>query len=149
MVNAKGLLVLGLLMLFGGIGLFGWAVARGEAEFYLVVIIPVITGTGAVFAAGVLLFMIGLMVTFFAMSLRSAERMPKEYEDGRSQAASPGQAPQQGAPSPQGGAEFGGVIFIGPIPIVFGKGPRSSKWMLVGSIVFGLLLIVFIVALFL
>ncbi|NIP36945.1 MAG: hypothetical protein GWN12_18945, partial [Thermoplasmata archaeon] len=55
MASANGTLGLGLLMLVSGIALLAWAVASGDAEFYLVVIIPVITGTGPVFAGGVVL----------------------------------------------------------------------------------------------
>jgi len=149
MANGKGPLALGLLMLIGGIALLAGAVSSGDAEFYLFIIFPVVTGTGPMFAAGALLFMAGLIVTFFALSLRAAQRMAEEYEEGPAPTAPTGHAPQAGAPPPRGGTEFGGVIFIGPIPIVFGKGQRSSKWMLVGSIVFGILMIVFIVGLFL
>ena len=150
MTNPKGILALGLLMLISGIALLAWAVSSGDAEFYLFIIFPVITGTGPIFASGALLFMIGLIVTFLGLSMRAAERMAEEYSEAPPEAASPpGQAPQAGAPAPRGGPEFGGVIFLGPIPIVFGKGQRMNKWMLVGSIVFGILLIVFIVGLFL
>ena len=150
MVDWRGPLGIGLLMLIGGIALLGWAVSSGDAEFYLFFIFPVITGTGPIFASGALLFMIGLIVTFLGLSMRAAERMAEEYSEAPPEAAAPpGQAPPAGAPAPRGGPEFGGVIFLGPIPIVFGKGQRTSKWMLIGSIVFGILLIVFIVGLFL
>jgi uncharacterized membrane protein len=122
MANVKGPLVLGLLILAAGIALLAWAVSSGDAEFYLFIIFPVVTGTGPVFAGGALLFMIGLMGTFIGLSMGAA---------------------------PRDGPQFGGVIFIGPIPIVFGKGQRTSKWMLVGSIVFGILLIVFLLGIFL
>lgn len=147
MGNGKGPLVLGLLALVGGAALIGWALARGEAELHLVVIIPVISGGGAIFAGGVVLFMVGLFVTFFAMALRQAEAMAGEAGTAPPQTGH-GQAQPQGAPAPRGGTEFGGVIFIGPVPIVFGKGQRTSRWMLVGSIVFGILMIVFLVGLF-
>ena len=152
MASANGTLGLGLLMLVGGIALLAWAVSSGDAEFYLVAIIPVISGSGAVFGVGVLLFMVGLIGTFLGMSLRAAEGMAEEFGDAPSQMpprqAQPGHRPQ-GAPPPPGGAEFGGVVFLGPIPIVFGKGPRSNRWMLVASIVFGILMIVFLLGLFL
>ena len=150
MTNWRGPLAIGLLMLTGGIALLGWAVSAGEAEFHLFIIFPVVTGSGPIFAAGALLFMIGIIVTFLGLSMRAAEGMAEEYGDAPPQpAAQPGQTPRVGARPAQGGPQFGGVVFIGPIPIVFGKGQRMGKWMLVGSIVFGVLLIVFIVGLFL
>jgi uncharacterized protein (TIGR00304 family) len=150
MANVKGPLVLGLLILAAGIALLAWAVSSGDAEFYLFIIFPVVTGTGPVFAGGALLFMIGLMGTFLGLSMGAAQRMAEEYGDAQHrQAPPPDQVPREGAPPPRDGPQFGGVIFIGPIPIVFGKGQRTSKWMLVGSIVFGILLIVFLLGIFL
>jgi len=149
MVNWRGPLAFGLLMLIGGIALLGWAVSSEDAEFYLFLIFPVVTGSGPIFAAGAILFMVGIIVTFFGLSMRAAEGMAEEYDGAPMQTAPPGHTPHAGAPAPRGGPQFGGVIFIGPIPIVFGKGQRMGKWMLVGSIVFGILLIVFIVGLFL
>jgi uncharacterized protein (TIGR00304 family) len=147
MVRPDTVLAIGLLMLVSGIALLAWAVSSGEAEFYLVVIIPVISGTGPVFAAGALLFMIGIMVTFTGYSLRSVERM--EAIEGPPPREPQGEARPPASGPPSGGAEFGGFVFIGPVPIVFGKGQRASKWMLVASVVFGILLIVFILGLFL
>jgi uncharacterized protein (TIGR00304 family) len=150
MANVNGPLVLGSLILAAGIALLAWAVSSGDAEFYLFIVFPVVTGTGPVFASGALLFMIGLMGTFLGLSMGAAQRMAEEYGDAPSQRAPPpDQAPREGVPSPRDGPQFGGVIFIGPIPIVFGKGQRTSKWMLVGSIVFGILLIVFLLGIFL
>ncbi len=149
MASAKGLLGVGLLMLMAGIALLAWAVSSGDAELYLVVIIPVITGTGPVFAGGAILFMLGLMVTFLGLSMRAAESMDLHEGPPPTPATGSSPGPQAGAPPASGGTEFGGVIFLGPIPIVFGKGQRTSKWMLVGSIVFGILMIVFLLGIFL
>jgi uncharacterized protein (TIGR00304 family) len=155
MTNGKGPLALGLVMLISGIALLGWAVSEGDAELYLVLIFPVVTGTGPIFAVGALLFIFGIFVTFIGISLVSAYRMAGDMDASPDRRAPPPTddqqpgAPQTGTPPPQGGAQFGGVVFIGPIPIVFGKGQPMGKWMLVGSIVFGILLIVFILGLFL
>lgn len=149
MVNWRGLLGIGLLMLIGGIALLGWAISSGDAEFYLFLIFPVVTGAGPVFAAGAVLLMIGIIGTFMGLSLRAAEGMAEEYGQAPQRTDPPGQTAQGSPPAAQGGPQFGGVIFLGPIPIVFGKGQRTSKWMLVGSIVFGILMIVFIVGLIL
>jgi uncharacterized protein (TIGR00304 family) len=49
-------------------------------------------------------------------------------------------------PSPAGPpARYGGVIMLGPIPIVFGSDARIAKWMMI----LGLILAGFVVASFL
>ena len=149
MASAKGLMGGGLLMLAAGIALLAWAVSSDDAELYLVVIIPVITGTGPVFAGGVVLFMLGLMVTFLGLSLRAAESMDLHDGPSTEPPVGPGPGRQGDKPTPGGGTEFGGVVFLGPIPIVFGKGLRAGRWMLIGSIVISILMIVFLLGIFL
>lgn len=129
-------------MLAGGVVLLGWAVSRGEAELYLFLIFPVVSGTGPIFAAGTLLLIVGVLATFMALSVRGAGATAWEPVEAPPRT----EAPQQ---APQGGVEFGGVVFIGPIPIVFGRGHQMGRWMLVASIVFAILLMVFILGLFL
>lgn len=41
----------------------------------------------------------------------------------------------------EGKIEGGGIIFIGPIPIVFGSNRRVAKWMLFAAIVLAALLV--------
>jgi uncharacterized protein (TIGR00304 family) len=148
MASVKGLLGAGVPMLVAGIALLAWAVSSGDAEFYLVVIIPVISGTGPAFGGGVLLFMLGLVVTFMGLSLRSLEALDLHERPPSGPTTGPGTG-QKGEVPPVGGTQFGGVIFLGPIPIVFGKGQRAGRWMLVASIVFGILMIVFLLGIFL
>jgi uncharacterized membrane protein len=46
--------------------------------------------------------------------------------------------------SSSGSASFGGVIFIGPIPIVFGAGP-SAQWLILFAIILaGLSIVMFL-----
>jgi uncharacterized protein (TIGR00304 family) len=147
MARPTTVLALGLLMLASGIALLAFAVASGDASLHLVVIIPVISGTGPAFVAGTLLLMAGLMATLGGHSLRSFERMEALEVPHAGPAEGGPRPPATGAPA--GGAEFGGVVFIGPIPIVFGRGQRAGRWMLVASVVFGILLVVFLLGLFL
>lgn len=42
----------------------------------------------------------------------------------------------------EGKIEGGGIVFIGPIPIVFGSNRRVAKWMLIAAIVLAVLLVV-------
>ena len=144
MDKGNGLLALSILMVVAGIALIIWAGLRGEAEFYLVIIIPVISGSGGVFAAGVLLFIFGVMLLFFAMSLRSVER----YSDRPPQARQPTQAARTAEPAEGGGTQWGGVVFIGPIPITFGSGPKMGGLMVVAAIIMALLMIAFFLGLF-
>ncbi len=144
MDKGNGMLALSILMVVAGIALIVWAGLRGEAEFYLVLIIPVISGSGGVFAAGVLLLIFGVMLLFFAMSLRSVERYPEQTP----QARPPARAPRTGEPSSGGGAQWGGVVFIGPIPITFGSGPRMERLMVVAAIIMALLMLAFFLGIF-
>jgi uncharacterized membrane protein len=41
-----------------------------------------------------------------------------------------------------GSGSFGGVIFIGPIPIVFGAGP-DSNWLIIISIIIAVIMVAF------
>ena len=41
----------------------------------------------------------------------------------------------------QGGASAGGVIFIGPFPIVFGSGPNGSTLALLSVVIGGVMLV--------
>ncbi len=144
MDKGNGLLALSILMVVAGIALIVWAGLRGEAEFYLVLIIPVISGSGGVFAAGVLLLIFGIVLLFFAMSLRSVERYPEQTPRART----PARAPRTGEPSTGGGAQWGGVVFIGPIPITFGSGPRMGRLMVVAAIIMARLMLAFFLGIF-
>ncbi|MEM0363591.1 MAG: TIGR00304 family protein [Sulfolobaceae archaeon] len=39
--------------------------------------------------------------------------------------------------------QVGGVIFIGPIPIIFGSSKNIAKWMIIAAIILFILMIVF------
>jgi len=144
MAEGKGPMVLGLTLLACGVALLAWAASSGDADLYLVLVFPVVTGTGPVFGLGAVLLLFGIVATFMALAMRSAERVMMEGGPGR-----PVAGPDGAPPGPPGGAELGGVIFLGPVPIVFGKGQRVGRWMMVGSIVFAILLIVFFLGLLL
>ena len=116
------------LMLAGGLVL-AWAVAVGQAELSLFLIVPVVHGTGAFTALSILLIFVGFVVTFISLSFGTVSEL-----DG---------TPQEG-----GRKEWGGVILIGPIPKIFGSG-RSLRgtWPLLAlAIISSLLLLMFILA---
>jgi uncharacterized protein (TIGR00304 family) len=107
------------------------AVSRGEASLYLIVVIPAVVATGPLAFLGILLVFGGFFLTFFLRPIGAVALPPTATE------AVP--------PGPPGDASqtrrWGGVIFLGPIPLVFGSDPQMTRTMLVlGVILFFLLL---------
>ena len=141
-------MLLAIVTLVAGVAALVIAGQRGEAELHLVLIFPVVSGTGPYFALGVLLFMAGLLMLFVGMSMRSIAALEDLPPGQRAPPGSPpGRAP--GAAPPAGRPEWGGVVFIGPVPLAFGSSPRMGRWMTLASIVMGILFLVFILGLLL
>lgn len=84
-----------------GIVLLVLAVLEGQASLALVLIIPVIYGTGPLLAISVLMIFAGLALVFMSF-FQTAPGMDT-------------------ANAPREKKEWGGVILIGPIPIVIGS----------------------------
>jgi len=137
---------LSLAAIAGGVALLVLAAVRGEARLYLVLVFPVVTGEGATFALGTLLLMAGAFVAFlsWAPSMAGPEEGPSGAHAQASPPASPPAPPGPAAPpAGEGGARWGGVVFIGPVPIAFGSTPRTTALMLAAAVVMGLLVLVF------
>ncbi|HEX9341434.1 MAG TPA: DUF131 domain-containing protein [Thermoplasmata archaeon] len=123
--------LLGPVMLVAGLACLGLAVARGEAAVSLVVVFPLVTGSGPLTLAGILLTFLGFFATFLFWPGRPVEIVAPE---GSSAAAEDSSGP---APT----RRWGGVVFLGPFPIVFGSDPRMTRMMLlVGILLFVALL---------
>jgi uncharacterized protein (TIGR00304 family) len=121
-----------------GIGLvvLALAVGRGEATVYLVFVVPVLAGTGPLAFLGILLVFVGFFLTFLLWSTRTPAG---SVEQGVST------APAETAPPVR---RWGGIAFLGPIPLVFGSDPRMTRTMLwVGVALFLALLALTLVAL--
>ena len=135
----RAIRILGPAILVAGLVALGFAVARGEARLYLVVIIPVIVGAGPLGILGILLAFLGFFLTFFlwpvsvpapALGAVDTIKAPPEH---RTQEISPGE--------PARSRRWGGVVFLGPIPLVLGSDPHMTRWMLIlGAILFVALL---------
>lgn len=123
----RALLGAGITLVMAGGFLLAWAVAAGQAELTLLLIIPVVHGTGALMALSMLLIFVGLALTLMSIAWGTVGEI-----DGTT---------QEGA-----GKEWGGVILIGPIPIVFGSG-RSlrGKWPLMALLIISSLLLLMLV----
>ena len=127
---------LALVSLVGGIALLGLAVSTGGAQVHLLLIVPVVTGTSPLAFLGVLLILAAMVLGF--VSLAGRELPATDEAPGAST------APAGVAPTPS--KSFGGVVFLGPFPLVFGSNPRMARTMLLLGVVLFVLLVVFYAA---
>jgi len=124
-------------ILIAGLVTLVLAASRGEASIYLVVVVPVMTGRSPLAFLAVLLVFIGFFVTFLGWPA-SAALLPGE------DSSVPG---PPSAPTPPA-RRWGGVVFLGPLPLIFGSDPRMTRSMiLVGAVLFLALLALTILAL--
>jgi uncharacterized protein (TIGR00304 family) len=108
-MNARSMLrALGVALIIGGAMLLGLAILNEEASVALIFIIPVIYGVGPLAAAAVLLVFIGISLVMLSVTLRMANEQGSDAEPSKKR-------------------EFGGVVLIGPVPIVFGSA-RTFRW---------------------
>jgi len=129
----RRLTVLALIALIAGLALLAYSAATGEGQVVLFLIFPVFTGSGLASFAGMLLIMLGLFLGFLSVA---GFALPAT-----------GAAPPPGAAAPAMPAspakKFGGVVLLGPVPIVFGSDRRVTTAMLVLAIVLTILLVLF------
>ena len=118
---------LGLASLLAGGLLVAYAAMRGDVRVGLFLIVPFVYGTGLAPFLGMLLVMAGLFM--LAVSSFTGMLPPRgawAEDDGR---AGP---PAGGAASGerwQSRSRHGGVVLLGPIPIVWGSDRRILPWM--------------------
>jgi len=117
-------------ILLTGLVALAVAVARGEASVYLIFIVPAVVGTGPLAFLGIPLVFLGFFLTFF---LWTAGAPLPAMGPATDPTEVPG-VPPQGTPKTR---RWGGVVFLGPIPLVFGSDPQMTRWMLIlGAILF-------------
>jgi len=114
-----------------GIAPLAYAAYLGELTFTLVVIIPVIQSSSGWALGGIALIFAAMFLFFFSMT-RPIGEAPTQRIAPSSQAAAP----------PQPAKKFGGIVFVGPIPIIFGSDKKVAKWMLAVALVIVILLII-------
>jgi len=129
-------------LLILGIILIAFSVATGGAKVGLLFIIPFVVGTDLYSALGIL-FIILAFVLWFLLPFRELERhfVGERGERGEQEQVIYGPMP------PRHGArkKAGGVVFIGPIPIIFGSDPKTALWVAVAGF---LILVVLLVLVF-
>ena len=124
------MLTVGLFIL--GIILLGASLAQGGGTVYLALIFPVYSGSDIWGFLGILCIIGALFVGFFSLIPGSmsamASRQPRQA------------SPTSGEPE----KKFGGVVMLGPIPVVFGSDMKMS---IVAMILAIILIVVLVVSL--
>jgi len=107
--------------LVAGIGLIAFSVAEGQASLALLLIFPVLSGSSLPFLGGVVLLILG----FITLPIGLAEGWEEP-------STSPGALSSSSQNHSEGGAG-GGLVLIGPFPILFGSwrgvSRRTRRWL--------------------
>lgn len=120
----KGRMWMAIAVFLAGVACVVAAAATGEAEVQLFIIFPLISGTSWLFILGVVLIAASFILGFvFAASAMTEDEL-------RPPQAPPVQQSGEVAGTPQRKTRYGGVVLIGPVPIVFGSDRNMALVML-------------------
>lgn len=120
-----------LLLILTGAGSLLYAVISGEAHVALLLIFPIIYGSGIYSLMGILILILGIFLLFLS-PLESLDRRIVYPENSENEFV-----------ESERKTNFGGVIFIGPIPIVFGSDRNMAKLSLLTGLVMFVLIVIF------
>lgn len=140
----RRLAVLAVLAVVGGAGLLSYAVWTGQAEVGLLLVFPFVIGEGPVALAGTGLLFVGFAALMFSWMLGPLGPTGAAREGRPAGPRRPGEGETTDAGSRvEGGG--GGIVMIGPIPIVFGS---DARWATLAGLA-GLLVLAGLILLFL
>ncbi len=125
---------LGLLLFIFGIVSSIILVTLGMGKFYLFVIIPVFYFTGVYSLVPILFLITGILLMFFQLPCESGSHSHWRGDHQNDNETHPGEI--------AGKKKFGGVIMIGPIPLIFGN-DQKLVYIAIGAIIL-LILILFL-----
>ncbi len=133
MIRMNKMRLLGLLTLLAAVALIVISLAQGESQVGLFLIFPFIYGGGITGIAGTVLVFLGFALLFFSISFSSSSEKDLDREDHETKSS------------------VRGVVFIGPVPIIFGSGDRlwKDKWFVAALAVLVIFVIVLMALLFL
>jgi uncharacterized protein (TIGR00304 family) len=120
-------LVLALVLGIIGIMILGYSVSEGESSAGIFLFIPVFYGSGLFAFIGVLCIMGAMILGFVGFAERMGSR--EGYE------SQPSRSPQSTGHKPKSGIKGGGVVLIGPIPIIFGSDPKTTVVLVIFALI--------------
>ena len=123
-------------LLAAGLSLVVVSVTNGEADVSLVVVFPVISGSGPLFLIGVALVVTGILSGFMLIAATTYSPVPGPGDSSWGDA---------GDGTGEKRSKYGGIVLIGPVPIVFGSNARIAYVML--AVAVGIVMLVLALAL--
>ncbi len=167
--------ILAILCFITGAVLIGLGIARGEGTIYWAVIFPIFTGTGIPFIIGSLLIVLGFIIMIIGFVSGTFELVSGEdfdwdkfdnepYEHSAirpanrntKQTNAPGPRQHESEPPPyrnlrarphiRKSVSTGGIIFIGPIPILWGSDRKIAHIMAIIAVVLVVIFLFFTLA---
>lgn len=124
-------LIFALILGVVGVILLGLSVASGEGSASIVIIFPVFSGSGIFSFLGVLCIMAALMLGFMGFAQKMAESEKSQPNEKKT-------------PSEKQPVKGGGVVLLGPIPIVFGSSPKAAMILMVMALIIMIMAMVII-----
>lgn len=136
-----------LTLVITGIALIAYSVSLKESTLYLAVIIPIVTVSGLYGIVGIVLIVLGMIygaLTFLAYGGLVYETEEPGSMQKKEEGPNTEPPKKEGTPAKTKSVSSnkGAILFVGPIPIVFGSDKKVAKILLVLGIV--LFVIVFV-----
>jgi len=126
----RPLRILAAFMILAGVALLIYGVAMGEMRVALVLIVPVVFGSSIIGILAIGLIFAGVFISIadpvLGASIQRSQDTPSDEER---------------SSQTKKNTEFGGVVLIGPIPIMFG----SSKKMTIFAVIIAVIVLVLMV----
>ena len=126
------------ILFFIGIGLMIVGAITGKGGVFLLFFIPVFYGTGIFSMLGVLCIMFAMIVLFYSFVFSFHQPVSENIL-----------YPSEPNYEYRKKSKIGGVIFLGPIPIVFGSDRNTVNVMVITAVLFALMILFYFIFLFL
>lgn len=125
-------------LLVAGVASLAYAGLRGDLEVFLLVVVPVVAGTGAWASLGLLATIAGVAGLLWTSATPASAggrapggpAPPGGFPDDRSDREHAGPQEREAERETKGG----GVILLGPIPIAWGSDRRTLGWLVAAGI---------------
>lgn len=121
-------------LLVAGLAGLAYAGLAGDLEVHLVLVVPVVSGSGPAAALGGLAAIAGLIGLAWT-SLPTRARPGEAPRPGQRASRDRPGGPEASEPGSEAEARGGGVILLGPIPIVWGSDRSALGWLVAAGVV--------------